>query len=109
MGRGRAGSGVRQSSASSITIEFQYQGQRCRETIPIADRSPAAVAQQIRTLKGWREGVLLPALRDGTFDYAALFPESKKAERFRRPAHARLVGHYLDVLIDLKRQKLGEN
>ena len=69
MGRG---SGIRAAGSSSIQIDFQWQGRRCRErlrlpptpqNIKYAQRLKAAIEHAIAT---------------NTFDYAKFFPRSKR-------------------------------
>lgn len=79
MGRdGRANSGVQPATESSIKISFQYQGQRCRERIPLKP-TPAnlkRVEQHLAAIKY--------AISNGTFDYAATFPNSPRAALMKR-------------------------
>lgn len=76
---GGAGSGVRRGSASSIEISFQYQGERCRERIPL---QPTAANLKKAAL---HKAAIDHAIMIGQFDYAATFPNSPNAARFRVP------------------------
>lgn len=76
---GRSGSGVRAASASSIEITFQFQGERCRERIPL-EPTPANIKKAELHKAAIEHAILL-----GQFDYAATFPKSKNAARFKRP------------------------
>jgi len=71
MGTGRGG--VRPATDTSIEIDFRYRGVRCRERVKLAPTS--------RNLK-WAEGLLAKIqgeIARNEFDYAATFPESKRA------------------------------
>lgn len=76
---GRDGAGVRAASASSIEITFQYQGQRCRERIPLQP-TPANLKRAEQ-----HKAAIEHAIALGTFDYAATFPNSKNAAKFKPP------------------------
>lgn len=67
--------GVRKASASSIEISFMYQGEQCRERIPI-EPSPANLKRAEK-----HKAAIELAIYEGTFDYAATFPKSKRAMR----------------------------
>lgn len=75
MGSGRGAGGVRPATANSIEIDFYYRNARCRERLKLAPTP--------RNLR-WAEN-LLGRIRDeiarGTFDYAAHFPDSKRARK----------------------------
>lgn len=68
-------SGVRAASKSSIEISFMLDGEQCRERIPIVP-SPA----NLKRAEQHKAAIEL-AIYNGTFDYAATFPKSKRAAR----------------------------
>lgn len=79
MGRiGRAGSGVKPATESSIEISFQYQGVRCRERIALKP-TPA----NLKRVEQHRAAIEY-SIREGTFDYAATFPNSTRAGKLIR-------------------------
>lgn len=65
--------GVRARSPRSIEIDFYYLGQRCREAIKI---SPTKANLQFAKNK---RAAILHEIGIGTFNYAAHFPDSKRA------------------------------
>ncbi len=73
---GREGSGVRAASESTIEITFSFQGKRCRERI-----KGQPTAANIKSAVRFRASIL-EAIDRGTFDYAATFPNSKRALAF---------------------------
>ena len=63
-----------------IFIDFRFQGKRCREPLGLIDNAKnRKVAQKL--LGQVEEQIAL-----GTFDYAAMFPNSKRAAQFQRTA-----------------------
>ncbi|SFI74749.1 site-specific integrase [Nitrosomonas sp. Nm34] len=68
--------GVRESSGSSIEIDFYYKGQRCRERLNLKP-SPANLRKAAQ-----HRAAILNAIDAGTFDYAYTFPESSNALKF---------------------------
>jgi len=74
----RNGSGVGAASESSIRISFQYDGEQRRELIKLKP-TPA-------NLKEWEriKIAIEVAIKNGTFDYAAVFPNSVYARNLRR-------------------------
>ncbi len=70
---GRNGSGVRKGSASTIEINFTYNGQRCVERIKLKPTT-ANLKRAER-----HRAAILDAIEKGVFDYAATFPDSKRA------------------------------
>lgn len=101
MGRnGRAGSGVKPATETSIEITFQYQGVRCRERIAIKP-TPANLKRVEQ-----HKAAIEYAIREGTFDYAATFPNSKRAtELVRKVPELMTLGIWLTTW--LERNKLG--
>lgn len=71
MGGKRAG--VRAASASSIEISFMLDGVQCRERLPI-EPTPANLKRAEK-----HKAAIDLAIYNGTFDYAATFPKSKRA------------------------------
>ena len=68
-------SGVRAASKSSIEISFMFEGVQCRERIPL-EPSPA----NLKRAEQHKAAIEL-AIYNGTFDYLATFPKSKRAQR----------------------------
>lgn len=89
----RNGIGVKAASASSIEIEFQYLGERCRERVKCKP-----TLANLRRLAFFREEIL-EAIAKGTFDYSSTFPDSKRFKQEPRPLDKPL-GHWLNVLLD---------
>jgi integrase len=59
-----------------LFIDFVYRGERCRESLGLADnRGNWIVARQLRKRVD-------AELALGTFDYGATFPRGKKARKF---------------------------
>lgn len=89
-------------NGNSIRISFQWQGRRCRETLPLAPTAP--------NLK--HAGALLRRIKDeialGTFDYAAHFPQSSRAGRsvttVADALDAWLDGHRLHITAGTRRE-----
>lgn len=72
MGRGP---GVRATSASSIQIDFRYQGKRCRERIALPP-TPANLKYAKRL-----KATIDHEIATKTFEYAKHFPDSPRAQR----------------------------
>ena len=92
----RNGSGVRKATESSIEIEFTYRGIRCRERIKCKPTDA-----NIRRVTLFRD-VIIDEIEAGTFDYAAKFPDSKKATSFQEVQDRILMGTWLDKWLDRK-------
>lgn len=81
-----------------------YRGARCRERVPLKP-TPANLkrAEQHRS-------AILHAISSGTFDYAATFPESRRAREFAAaeaaPGELVTVAEYLDKWLDRQKQQL---
>lgn len=71
MGRGQEG--VRAKSASSVEIDFSYQGIRCRETIKL----PPTKANLLFAAN--KRAAILHEIALGKFNYAEHFPKSRHA------------------------------
>lgn len=95
---GRKRSGVRAVSASSIEISFQYQGQRCRERIPL-EPTPANLKKAELHKAAIEHAIML-----GTFDYTSTFPKSKNAQRFRSAIDQTPVARYLPEWLERARR-----
>lgn len=67
---------MRIASASSVEIDFRYLGVRCRERIKVTP-----TVQNLKRVALHRAAVL-NAIANGTFDYAATFPESPNLRKF---------------------------
>ncbi|PCE67580.1 site-specific integrase [Salinivibrio sp. YCSC6] len=59
---------------TSIRIWFLYKGKRCKETLKGWQATPANIRKA-----GRLRAVIVSEISDGTFDYLARFPNSKKA------------------------------
>ncbi|WP_110641077.1 site-specific integrase [Salinicola sp. CPA57] len=97
MGKPTDFDGVRAASASTIEIDFYYQGARCRERIKLQP-TPANLKKAAR-----HRAAILDSIDNGTFDYAVTFPRSKNARRFIRGDR---LDHYLRAWLDGKRPTL---
>lgn len=82
--------GVTPASKTSIQISFQYGGVRYREIIPlIPTPKNLEVAQQKRS-------VILRTIKDGTFEYAAHFPNSPRVKKhITTSGHTEQISNYL--------------
>lgn len=98
---GRNGRDVAAASVSSIEITFQYQGERCRERLPL--KPTAANLKQAEQ----HRAAILHAISCGVFDYAATFPNSQRATRFAEsPAQVNNAEKYLEDWLDAKKPTL---
>ncbi|KAA0995504.1 DUF3596 domain-containing protein [Pseudomonas sp. ANT_J12] len=97
---GRDGGGIRAASASSIEITFQYQGVRCRERIAL--KPTAANLKKAEQHKAAIEY----SIANGTFDYAATFPKSKRIGTFKSVDARQNLGDYLLEWLERKSQTL---
>lgn len=105
MGKVRTGGGVRTVSASSIEIDWYFQGARCRERLKLDPRKPENLKYARNLL-----GEIRAQIARNTFDYAATFPNSKRARRMAKvPAALVLVGRYLDDWLKRKRPELAHS
>ncbi|TYP69668.1 MULTISPECIES: Arm DNA-binding domain-containing protein [Nitrosomonas] len=68
--------GVRESSDSSIEIDFYYKRQRCRERLSLKP-SPTNLRKAAQ-----HRAAILNTIDAGAFDYSYTFPESKNAIKF---------------------------
>jgi len=73
---------VRQETGT-LYLDFFYRGVRCREQTALPD-----TAVNRKTVQAFLNRVQ-KEMRQGTFDYAATFPSSVRAERFSRSSGAR--------------------
>jgi len=71
MGRKQV-NGVKAASASSIEIDFYYNGRRCRERIKLKPTPTNLKRAERHRLS------ILEAIDAGTFDYSVTFPKSKR-------------------------------
>jgi integrase len=93
-------SGVKAASASSIEITFQYRGAQCRERLPL-EPSPA----NLRRAEKHKAAIEL-AIYNGTFDYAATFPHSKRATALGHQTGQVPLATYLGQWLDGKQAHL---
>lgn len=70
--------GVRIASASTIEIDFYYQGARCRERLKF-EPTPTNLKKAAR-----HRAAVISAIESGSFDYQVTFPRSKNARKFLR-------------------------
>lgn len=98
MGGERKRTGVRAVSDSSIQIDFEYKGIRCRERIRIQP-TPANLKRTEQ-----HRSAILDAIERGTFDYATTFPNSPRRFLF---AEYQGEGIQLEVYLEswIERQK----
>lgn len=98
MGGKRAG--VRAASRSSIEISFMLEGVQCRERIPL-EPSPA----NLKRAEQHKAAIEL-AIYNGTFDYPATFPHSKRAKRIGYRSGQIPLSEYLPAWLERKRSQL---
>jgi len=92
--------GVRRASASSIEISFMYEGAQCRERLPL-EPSPA----NLKRAEKHKAAVEL-AIYNGTFDYAATFPKSKRAVKLGHQTGLIPLSDYLEKWLSRKEAHL---
>lgn len=97
---GRKRSGVRAASKTSIEISFQYEGEQCRERIPL-EPSPA----NLKRAEQHKAAIEL-AIYNGTFDYAATFPKSKRASKVGYQTGQIPLASYLEKWLERKEKTL---
>jgi len=99
---GREGRGVKAATATSIQIQFQYNGKTCRERIPLPP-----TAANLKRAEQHRAAILYEISR-GTFDYAQVFPNSKNAiKRAPTKGGATLVARYLETWFEARKVTLS--
>lgn len=98
MGRGRTG--VRAASRTSIEISFMLDGEQCRERIPLVP-TPA----NLKRAEQHKAAIEL-AIYNGTFDYAATFPKSKRAAKVGYQTGQIPLETYLHKWLDRKEAHL---
>jgi len=74
--------GVYKASDSTIEIQFNYQGKRCRERIQLI---PSAANLK---LAAHHRAAILYAINNGAFDYQTTFPNSVNLKHFRKTSSA---------------------
>lgn len=89
----RNGTGVKAASKSSIEIEFQYQGKRCRERIA---KKPTPA--NLRRLIIFRDE-LLESIANGSFKYQETFPNSSRF-KVKPEIDTLAMSYWLDKLLD---------
>lgn len=92
--------GVRAASKSSIEISFMLNGVQCRERIPL-EPSPANLKRAEK-----HKAAIELAIYNGTFDYAATFPGSKRAQRLGHQTGQIPLGEYLTAWLECKQSQL---
>lgn len=85
-------SGVRARSGS-IQIDFRYNNERCRETVPI--EPTAANLKHAANLRG----EILHKIALGTFNYAEYFPNSERAKKYTQPVLAVTFTQYAELYL----------
>ncbi|MDR5813370.1 DUF3596 domain-containing protein [Caballeronia sp. LZ033] len=99
---GRDGRGVKPASKSSIEISFIYEGKRCRERIPLPP-----TAANLKKAENHRSAILYEISR-GTFDYAQVFPNSKRAAEMAFPGQSvETVAIYLERWLTIKKTQIA--
>lgn len=101
MGGERERNGVRAISESSIQIDFEFRGIRCRERLKLAP-TPVNLkrAEQHRA-------AILHAIERGSFDYSVTFPNSKRRFLFAEYKGAGYpLADYLETWLDRQKQHL---
>ncbi len=93
-------SGVRAASKSSIEISFMFEGEQCRERIPL-EPSAANIKKAER-----HKAEIETAIYNGTFDYAATFPKSARAQRLGYKTGIVPLSTYLDTWLSRKEKVL---
>ncbi|RON17900.1 site-specific integrase [Pseudomonas brassicacearum] len=93
-------SGVRAASKSSIEITFMLEGVQCRERLPI-EPSPA----NLKRAEQHKAAIEL-AIYNGTFDYLATFPKSKRANRLGYQTGQVPLSKYLASWLEKKEKGL---
>lgn len=100
MGNARQG-GVRPITKVSIEIDFRYRGKRCRERIKLAP-----TPRNLRYCENLL-GQIKIEIEKGTFDYAAHFPDSKRAVQVvAKPAALDTLEQVLQRWLALKEPEL---
>lgn len=83
---------------SSIRITFNYNGERCRETLEVpVTQSNIKYAANLR-------GEIQSRIAKGTFDYGEFFPDSKRALQKNLAARRYTVEELVDAFIDTGRK-----
>lgn len=93
-------SGVRAASKSSIEISFMFEGAQCRERLPI-EPTPA----NLKRAEQHKAAIEL-AIYNGTFDYLATFPKSKRANRLGYQTGQVPLSKYLASWLEKKEKGL---
>ena len=101
MGGERERNGVRTVSKSSIQIDFEFRGIRCREQLKLTPTSANLKrAEQHRA-------AILHAIERGSFDYGVTFPNSKRRFLFTEYKGAGYpLGDYLEKWLERQKQHL---
>ncbi len=102
MGRRSDYEGVRAASGSSIEIGFYYCGEKCRERVKL---QPTPV--NLKKAFTHREGII-QAINDGTFDYPTTFPNSKRADKYRKPKEV-TIKDYLETWLEKERPYISSS
>lgn len=74
------------SDNSLLFLDFYYRGVRCREQTALLN-----TYENRRRVQSLMKQIV-KAIREGTFDYAATFPDSPRAERFASPSQLAVGG-----------------
>lgn len=93
-------SGVRAASKSSIEISFMLEGKQCRERIPL-EPTPANLKRAEK-----HKAAIELAIYNGTFDYAATFPKSKRAAKLGYQTGQIPLSDYLEKWLERKESHL---
>lgn len=93
-------SGVRAASKSSIEISFMFEGEQCRERVPL-EPSAANLKRAER-----HKAEIETAIYNGTFDYAATFPKSARGQRLGHKTGIVPLATYLETWLSRKEKAL---
>ncbi|WP_396190228.1 Arm DNA-binding domain-containing protein [Flavobacterium sp.] len=95
MGGERKRTGVRAATESSISIDFTYNGIRCKERLKLKP-----TAANLKRAEQHRAAIL-HAIERGTFDYAVTFPDSPRRFKFiAKPGAQYLLSEYLETWVE---------
>jgi len=90
---------------NTISLDFNYQGIRCRESLKGLDTNKANIKFAERKLASIEHEIAI-----GTFNYATHFPESKRAAIFGKvKTKDKLLGDAVDEWIRIQQTKLSHS
>lgn len=79
-----------------MRVYFNYQGEKCREMLTLAptDENIAYAERMVAQINH--------EIRNGAFNYARHFPESKRLQN-------NTIGHYVDLLLEIKKNQVANS